>query len=329
MRRQDEKVLITGGAGYIGSVLVRLLLSRGWQVRVLDRIDFGPESLQEHESNDSFNLVIGDLRDGAVVQKALDGVTHIVHLAAIVGEPACNRDPSQARDINSNGSKLVCDLAVKAGVRNFVFSSTCSNYRAPSVNDSFVDESAELQPLSVYSETKVGFENYLLATSQNDFCPTVLRFATAYGLSPRPRFDLTVNEFTRELLLNRKLEVYGEDFWRPYCHTEDIASACAGVLEAEDSLVSHQAFNVGSTDENYQKKTLVALIDHEVPGAATLVTRTDQAVDLRNYRVSFEKIKELLDFKPTKTVPDGIREIIEAIRSGTIADPDSRNYHNV
>lgn len=329
MSRQGEKVLITGGAGYIGSVLVRLLLSRGWPVRVLDRIDFGRESLQEHESNDSFDLVIGDLRNRSLVRQALDGVTHIVHLAAIVGEPACNRDPDEARDINSSGSKSVCDLALKAGVSKFVFASTCSNYGAPSGNDSFVDESAELQPLSVYSETKVGFENYLLDVSKDNFCPTVLRFATAYGLSPRPRFDLTVNEFTRELLLNRQLEVYGEDFWRPYCHTEDIAAACASVLEAEDSLVSHQAFNVGSTDENYQKKTLVAMIDNEIPGAAKLVTRTEQAVDLRNYRVSFEKIKELLDFRPSKTVPDGIREIIGAIRSGMIADPDSRNYRNV
>jgi len=185
-----------------------------------------------------------------------------------------------------------------------------------------------LNPVSLYAQLKIGFEEYLFNLNQPDFYPTCLRFATAYGLSPRPRFDLTVNEFTRELVLNRQLEVYGEKFWRPYCHTVDLARACVAVIEADPDLVVGRAFNVGDSNENYQKKTITEIIIGELPDRINDVKYVHRTGDPRNYRVNFELIEKTLDFKVTRNVIDGIREIIFAIDSGVIKDPDDKFFKN-
>ena len=192
----------------------------------------------------------------------------------------------------------------------------------------YVDEDSHLKPVSLYAELKVSFEKYLLSQHQSGFTPVCLRFATAYGLSPRPRFDLTVNEFTRELTLGNELDVFGEQFWRPYCHTIDISRAVIAILEANENLVTHQAFNVGDTAENYQKKTLIELILRELPGRSRLVRYVHRNEDPRDYRVSFSKIKDTLGYAITRRVPDGIREYIQAIESGIIANPRDPLYRN-
>jgi len=322
-------VLVTGGAGYIGSMLVGRLLNQQRRVRVLDNFSFGGESLLGYLSNPNFDLVMGDICKPDIIDKALAGIKGIVHLAAIVGDPACRKHPQLATCVNKDASRMLHQKAVAVGVRRFVFVSTCSNYGKMSDDVDMVDEESPLKPVSLYAELKVGFENYLLSQVSSQLEPVVLRFATAYGLSPRPRFDLTVNEFTRDLVLNRPLEIYGEQFWRPYCHVVDLARACQLALSADSSDIVHQAFNVGDTKENYTKKDLIEIILKELPDRHNHVSFVRRDEDLRDYRVNCNKIKSTLGFAITRHVVDGVREIIHALQSGMITDPDNARYGNM
>ncbi len=326
---QPKHILITGGAGYIGTVLVDLLLKQNLTVTVIDSLLHGDNGLRSFKNNDRFHFVSGDIRNRNDLDKAFKDVEAVVHLAAIVGEPSCNKDPKLTVEVNKIGSELLCEYALQNGVNRFVFVSTCSNYGVMTDTAKLVDETAELNPISIYAETKVGFENHLFNIREENFEPVVLRFSTAYGLSFRPRFDLTVNEFTRELLMNRKLEIYGEQFWRPYCHTVDLAKACLLAVTAEKDAVCHQAFNVGDSNENYQKQMIVEEILKQLPDRKHLVEFVKRNNDPRNYRVSFEKINSRLGFEISKTVPQGIDELIKAIESGAIENADSSLYCNV
>lgn len=325
----SQKILITGGAGYIGSVLIGQLLNKGYKVKTIDNLSFGNKSLSAYMQNKNFEFIHGDITNIKDCQKAVESVDAVMHLAAIVGDPACKKFPELAVAVNRDGAKNLLVSAQDAHLQKFVFASTCSNYGKMPDPDGFVDESTELNPVSLYAELKVEFEQKLLNLSDTDITPVCLRFATAYGLSPRIRFDLTVNEFTKELALGRKLEIYGEQFWRPYCHTSDIAQACILAVEAEKSVVSHKAFNVGDTNENYQKKTLIEMIIKKLPQTADKIHYISKDEDPRDYRVNFDCIKNSLDFNIKKTVADGINEYIGLIKSGTIKEPDSNIYKNI
>ncbi len=321
-------ILVAGGAGYIGSVLVRLLLRAGYRVRVLDNLRFGGESILDLLDDDAFEFVLGDVRDPEVVRSAVAGCHAVVQLAAIVGDPACAREPELARAVNQDATQAMYQIAEDAGVERFVFASTCSNYGRMEDPDAFLDETSPLRPVSLYAETKVAVERFLLTQPRSNRCsPTALRFSTVYGLSPRMRFDLTVNEFTRELVLGRELVVFGEQFWRPYCHVRDLARSVVAVLDAPVSAVGFDVFNVGDRAENYQKKTLIDLILKEVPGGR--VRYVQKLEDPRDYRVTFDKIAERIGFRISRTVPDGIREIKAVLEQGFLPDPDAAKYANV
>lgn len=323
-----ELILVTGAAGYIGSVLTRQLLEAGWRVRALDALFFGGEALLYAFGNPNFEFVKGDIRDEDVLAHALDGVHGVVHLAAIVGDPACSAQPDLAREVNWEGTKRLFDRSVATpSVKRFVFASTCSNY-GRMVGGGYVTEGSPLNPVSLYARLKVDFEQYLLgATLRSDFTPTALRFATVYGLSPRVRFDLTVNEFVREVTLGRTLRIFGEQFWRPYCHVEDLAQACGLVLESDPALVCQQVFGVGHTEENYQKKMLAEELLTIVPNAR--IEYVARQEDPRDYRVDFSKIRDVLGYRITRRVQDGMREVHRMIADGLLIDPDARTYQNV
>jgi nucleoside-diphosphate-sugar epimerase len=311
------KILLTGGAGYIGSVTARHLLSRGHHVKVFDNLSQGGSALLGMFAEDHFEFCQGDLRDDATLTAALSGCEAVVHLAAIVGDPACAKAPDLAKSVNLDASLRLFELALREQVSRFVFASTCSNYGRMADPDGYVDEQSDLRPVSLYAETKVAVEQVLLESSPKDTAVTCLRFATVFGLSQRMRFDLTVNEFTRDLLTKKRLTVYGEQFWRPYVHVHDIARAVAMTLEAHAATVNRQVFNVGSTTENYQKRRIVDIVREEV-GDDLHIDYVATTEDPRDYRVSFAKIKSVLGYDISRDVRRGVREVITAVKAGLV-----------
>jgi nucleoside-diphosphate-sugar epimerase len=321
------KILVTGGAGYLGSVLSLALIEEGHDVRILDNLMYGGRSLLSMFGHPRFDFMIGDVRDSSTVERAVEHVDAVVHLAAIVGDPACARDPEAARAINERGSLQLIRSAQTAGVSRFVFASTCSNYGRMNDTSVLASEEHELRPLSLYAETKVAVERELLGHGASTTAGTVLRLATLFGVSPRMRFDLTVNQFVMEMLVHRRLVVYGERFWRPYVHVRDAARAVTAVLNAPMDLVRSQVFNVGSTDENYRKMDLVEIIGRRVPGAR--VEFVSVADDPRDYKVSFERIRSTLSFRPMRRVTDGIEEVARLIESGVLGGVEDPAFSNV
>lgn len=320
------KILLTGGAGYIGSTLTPILLAAGHQVRVLDYLAYGGQSLLGVWAHPGFEFIRGDIRDHAILRIAVADRDAVVHLAAIVGDPACSRQPDSARSTNLDASLALIAESQRAGVQRFIFASTCSNYGRMK-NTGFVDEESELSPVSLYAETKVAVENALLESGRSEhWCPTPLRFATIYGVSPRMRFDLTVNEFTMEILTKKRLKVYGEQFWRPYVHARDAARAIELVLNSSPALVGGRVFNVGATGENFQKKQLVAMIHPYAPDAE--IDFVFKAEDPRDYRVSFARIADQLGFRITRTVADGIAEIAHLVRESVVDNLADQKYRN-
>jgi nucleoside-diphosphate-sugar epimerase len=322
----SARVLVTGGAGYVGSTLVAELLARGRPVRVLDSLAVGTgSSILQFWGRDGFEFLAGDIRDDATRAAALADVEAVVHLAGIVGDPACARDPELARAVNLEATRALLEDAA-GRVARLVFASTCSNYGRLVDGDAFATEEWELRPVSLYAETKVAAELEVLGAARPGFTPTCLRFATVYGPSPRMRFDLTVNEFARDALLTGALVVYGEQFWRPYVHVRDAARAIAIVLDAPPETVAAEVFNVGDTGQNFRKQDLVGLLAERLP--ETTVEFVARSEDPRDYRVSFEKIRTELGYAVTTSVPQGIDEVLALLRAGVIQDPYSATYRN-
>jgi nucleoside-diphosphate-sugar epimerase len=329
-RGENNIVLVTGGAGYGGSVLIRLLIQTGYRVVCLDNLRYGGDSLIEVWDNQAFEFSKTDITDYAAVDQLLAQYDYlaVIHLAAIVGDPACKLEPELAVRTNRDASIHLLSKALQLKVPRFIFASTCSNYGKMGDPDGMVDETAPLAPVSLYATLKVEFESQLLHQDGKVpwFCPTALRFATVYGLSPRMRFDLTVNEFTKELALDRELVVFGEHFWRPYCHVRDYARAILAVLNACQDQVAYAVFNVGDNTQNYTKKMIVEELFKLIPDGKVRFVYKEE--DPRDYRVNFQKIGDALGFTISKTVPEGIQEILSCIRAGVIGNPDDQRYYN-
>ena len=326
-----EHILVTGGAGYVGSGLLRELLVENYKVTCVDSVMFGGESLLDIWHNENFNFIKCDVNDHDAFNKVLvnDKFDAVIHLAAIVGDPACRMHSDLAEQTNWKSTKWLLDKCIEVGIPKFVFASTCSNYGKMDDPESYVDEESTLAPVSLYAELKVKFEKYMLdeIDRNTNFSPTSLRFSTVYGLSPRMRFDLTVNEFTKDLALGRELIIFGEKFWRPYCHVKDFSNAFITVLRSPKEKVAYNVFNVGDTSENYTKQMLVEEIQKAIPDAN--IKYVDKNEDPRDYRVNSDKIKRELGFEITMRVPDGIEEIKRIVQEGIIQDPEDQRYYNI
>ena len=326
-----EHVLVTGGAGYVGSGLLRELLSEDYYVTCVDKLMFGGESLLDIWHNKNFTFIKCDVNDWDSFNKILsdNNFDAVIHLAAIVGDPACKMHPDLANKTNWDSSKWLIDKCKEIGISKFLFASTCSNYGKMDDPESYVNEDSKLAPVSLYAELKVKFEQYMLneMTKSDEFAPTSLRFSTVYGLSPRMRFDLTVNEFTKDLALDRELVIFGEQFWRPYCHVKDFSNAFITVLKSPTEKVAYNVFNVGDTQENYTKQMLIDEIKKVLPESK--IKYVDKNEDPRDYRVNSDKIKRELGFEITMRVPDGIKEVKRIVQEGVIQDPEDQKYYNI
>jgi nucleoside-diphosphate-sugar epimerase len=323
----SEATLVTGGSGYIGALLVRELQSAGREVRVLDSLLHRQEEIAAEQERAGVEVIRADIRDTHARRRALAGVEAVVHLAAIVGDPACALDPAVADEVNVQATRALVADANEAGVQRLVFASTCSNYGRMADPNVPITEEGELRPVSLYAEQKVGMEQLILGGGTGPTKPTCLRFATVYGVGRRMRFDLTVNEFTRELWADRELEVFGEQFWRPYIHVGDAARAVRTVLETPVERVAGAVFNAGRSGENYRKLDLVQEIHKQIDRGTVSYVHRDE--DPRDYKVSFDKIRAALGFETLMTVPDGIAEVLTALDAGTFGDPFDPSYKNI
>jgi nucleoside-diphosphate-sugar epimerase len=316
---KKQHVLITGGAGYIGSLLCGELLWRGLRVTVLDNLLFGGNSLLAYLNHPSFTFHKADVCDKKGLRPRIAGVDHVVHLAAIVGYPACAKAGDKASyGCNLDGTRNVFDLAEAAGARRFVFASTYSNYGV-SENGRPVTEDSPLHPQSLYAETKIAAETCLLKRASAARCaPVVYRFATLFGPSPRTRFDLIINQFVREAVQDHKLVLYQKEYSRSFVHIRDIVRAIVLALEAPVKNVRGQVFNVGSNQGNRTKEEIARLVQKYVPGVELEYRDLHFDGDMRDIKVSFDKIERVLGYKARIGVEDGVREMAEAMTSGLL-----------
>lgn len=296
-----EKILVTGGCGYIGSILVRMLLKENYNVVVLDNLSFGKATLNDIK-NKNFSLIEGDIRNDKDIEQAIRGVDAVVHLAALVGDPQCAAKPKNAMSSNFDGTIRLVKICKQNGIKKFIYTSTCSVYGCK--EEELLIEESKLNPVSLYAWTKLYSERALLALADSNFKPLILRLATVYGKADRTRFDLVVNLLTKKAVTEKKIVLFGADQWRPFIHVEDVARA---VLLCLKKYKGEAIFNVGSTRENYQIRDLGFFIKEVIP--AVNIEVMQNPTDKRDYRVSFEKIEKELGFKNTKTVKEGIIEI--------------------
>lgn len=318
-------VLVTGGAGYIGSVLVGELLKEGYQVKVYDKMMFGREPLSEFESSSNLQIIEGDILDMPAVERIMAGVDAVVHAAAIVGEAACTARQDVAIRTNYLGAVNMARLAKAYGVKRFIYFSTCSTY-GKAHGEGEVNEHSPVRPIDFYGETKIYAERDILRLADEKFSPTIFRLSTVYGLSPRMRFDLVVNIFTKKAATEGKIMIFGGGQWRPLIHLNDVARAVQMALRAPLFEVGVKVFNVGGNRENYLVASLGGLIKEAFPGVQ--VETLEKVRDERSYRVQFHRIERELGFRPEKTVLDGILEIKKAFEEGRFPDPEDKRYYN-
>jgi len=328
----DRHILITGGAGYIGSYLTSELLRANYRVTVLDSLLFGGESLVPFLHHPNFHFIKADVTEPRAVKDVLkDGWQKpdaIVHLAAIVGFPACQAVGKQvAWRYNVEATKMAFGQAADLGVERFVFASTYSNYGLSPEGEPVTEESP-LNPQSLYAETKIASEEFLLRQKDASCAPLIFRFATLYGLSPRTRFDLIVNQFVLEAFTKRELIIYQRGYSRSFVHIHDVVRGVMMGLEAERSKICGEIFNLGTDDGNYSKDDIVRLVLKRLPETVVEYKDLTFGGDMRDITVSFAKIKNVLGFDTTLDVDDGIRELLFALKSGIIRNPSDEKYRN-
>ena len=328
----DRHVVITGGAGYIGSLLTSELLRANYRVTVLDSLLFGGESLVPFLYHPNFHFVKADITEARAVKDSLkDGWQKpdaIVHLAGIVGFPACQAVGKQvAWRYNVDATKSVFGQAVDLGVERFVFSSTYSNYGL-SPDGKPVTEDSLLTPQSLYAETKIASEEFLLTQKESTCAPLIFRFATLYGISPRTRFDLIVNQFVLEAFTKRHLIIYQRGYSRSFVHIRDVVRGVTMGLEAEREKICGEVFNLGTDNGNYSKDDIVRLVLKRMPETVVEYKDLTFGGDMRDITVSFAKIKNVLGFETTLNVDDGIRELLFALKAGIIRHPNDEKYRN-
>jgi len=320
-------VLIVGGAGYIGSVLTEMLLGIGWRVRVLDNLLYDQDSLSDFMEVDDFSFIEGDVCDLHTQVEAIKGIDCVVFLAEIVGDPSCEYIPETSLKTNYLAVNSMATICAHTNINRFIYTSSCSVYGASSVSETMLNEHSELNPVSHYGRMKILTEQVLLNQLNPLFSPTILRLATVFGHSYRPRFDLVVNTFAKNAYFDGKLTIFGGDQWRPNVHVKDVARAIVKVIESPLEKIKKEVFNVGGNSENYTINDIALMASKVFSGCKILIE--DENIDNRNYRIEFSKIRDILDFEPNFSVVQGLNEIKKVFESGIIKEINDKKYSNI
>lgn len=326
VRKSVETVLVIGGAGYLGSQLCRELLESGYNVRVLDELLFGTTGIDDIKERENFTLLQGDMRDINAVVDAVKGSDAVVHLGGLVGDPASALDPQETLELNYHATRMIAEVCKYHQINRFIFASTCSVYGKSASPETLLDETSELNPVSLYAQTNIQSEEILFELMDENFAPTILRMATLYGYSPRMRFDLVVNILTAKAQIESVVPIFGGDQYRPNLHVRDAARAYTACLDAPLNLVKGEVFNVGSNAQNYQISEVGEIISECFPEASIDWQREKE--DERSYQVDFSKITDTLGYDVSETIEDAALEIKSSLEDNEFTDISDDNYSN-
>ncbi len=321
---RSQKVLVTGGAGYVGAVLIPKLLRKGYEVKVFDLFLYGEDVLDSVKDDPKLRKVKGDIRDRKLLEKEIPGYDTVIHLACISNDPSYELDPDLGKSINYDAFIHLVDVAKKAGVKKFIYASSSSVYGVKDVSD--VTEDLPLEPLTDYSKYKALCEDILLKEARDDFVVSIIRPSTVCGYSPRLRLDLTVNILTNHAINKGEITVFGGEQMRPNLHIEDMTDFYAFLLEVPDEKIHKKIYNVGY--ENYKVKEIAEMVKKVIDPALPIITTPSD--DNRSYQVSSKKVKQALGYVPSHTIEDAILDLKKAFDEGKI--PDSMNdirYYNI
>lgn len=316
-----RKILLIGGLGYIGSVLINLLLKEKIQVNVLDINFYGCNLDQKVLKNKNLKIIYGDCNDKSKLRYALRGCTDVIHLGEIVGDPAVSLNDKFSIRNNYLSTDFLVSECIKHGVNKFIFTSSCSVYGESKLK---CDEKSKLNPVSLYAKCKIECEKSILSFKNDQFCPVILRLSTVYGDSPRKRFDLVVNRFILMAIKKIKINLFGGNSWRPFISVNDVSKAIVKILNSNESMVKRQIFNLGGDKENYKIGDIIKEIKRHIK---IDYKENDRIDDRRNYKVSFKKILKKVSFKPKDDLKKSIRILIKRYKAISINEKNI-NYYN-
>jgi nucleoside-diphosphate-sugar epimerase len=324
-----KKVLLVGGAGYVGSILARELLHSGYAVRILDRMYFGDQGVSE--IRDKVELVEGDMR--TVGPGILNDIHAVINVGGLSNDPTAEYNPQANHEMNTVATKKIADLCKKNGISRYILASSCSIYdtgEGSSNRDAIQDETSQVSPKSVYSKSKFEAERLLLQMVDDDFCPVILRKGTIYGFSPRMRYDLVINTFVKDALSKKTLTLFGGgQMWRPLVDIKDVARAYITAMEAPEEKVRGEIFNV--CFQNFLIADLADRIKETLSfmGLEVTIKHEQSNRPVRNYRVDAQKIERVLGFKPKITVEESVKDMVEKIQKYNYTDFESPRYYNI
>ncbi|HEY3252244.1 MAG TPA: SDR family oxidoreductase [Ignavibacteria bacterium] len=320
-----EKILVIGGGGYLGAVLVNRLLQEGFPVRIVDSFIYGKRAVEKYKEDSRVEIIEGDIRNIETVNSSMIDIGSVIHLAAVVGDPASKARPEQTLETNYLAAQMVASASKLKGINKFIYASTCSVY---GVGQDILDEDAPLNPVSLYARTKISSEESIMNLSDRSFKPVIMRMSTLYGYSPRMRFDLVVNTMTMTAFTEGQINVFGGSQWRPLLSLEDAAEAYLKVLNSD---IGSRIYNAGSEVQNYKISEVAELVAKgikEASGKDIPINIEGDSVDARDYRVSFKRIQNELGFNVNYTIPQAVKEIWQKLESKEIKDPKQKVYYN-